>query len=173
MKTLYIVRHAKSSWKYPLLTDFERPLNQRGRKNARRMGTVLQGRAAHPDLILSSPANRAATTARLIATALQYPLEQIQYPAVLYQFDAQALIPVVQQIDDASQSVMIVGHQPAVSALVAFIAERAQSHFPTAAVCCLNLDIPAWAGIAGGCGQVIFCDRPNQQASPSPSRVFF
>ena len=79
MKTLYLVRHAKSSWKYPNLDDFERPLNKRGRKNAPFMGRILKKLKAVPDLVISSPANRAATTARIIADMIDYPLEKIQF----------------------------------------------------------------------------------------------
>ena len=79
MKTIYLVRHAKSSWKYPNLDDFERPLNKRGRKNAPFMGTILKKLKVAPDLILSSPANRASMTARVIADKISYPLENIRY----------------------------------------------------------------------------------------------
>ena len=68
MKTLYLARHAKSSWKYPKLDDFERPLNKRGRRNAPFMGGILEKLNVSPDLIISSPANRAAMTARTLVS---------------------------------------------------------------------------------------------------------
>ena len=92
MKTLYLVRHAKSSWKYPNLDDFERPLNKRGRKNAPFMGKVLKELKVSPDLIISSPANRAAMTARIIAGKINYPLENILYSETIYEFGESALI---------------------------------------------------------------------------------
>ncbi|HYQ61260.1 MAG TPA: histidine phosphatase family protein, partial [Desulfatiglandales bacterium] len=76
MKTLYLIRHAKSSWNYPELEDFERPLSNRGRKNALLMGTILKKLKAAPDLVISSPANRAAMTARMLADAIHYPLDK-------------------------------------------------------------------------------------------------
>jgi phosphohistidine phosphatase len=113
MKTLYLVRHAKSSWKYPNLDDFERPLNKRGRKNAPFMGTILKKLKVAPDLLISSPANRAAITARIIAAKINYPLEKIRYRESIYEFSEDALIHVIKQIDDSVNKAMIVGHNPA------------------------------------------------------------
>ena len=86
MKTLYLARHAKSSWKYPDLDDFERPLNKRGRRNAPFMGKILKNLKVTPDLITSSPANRAAMTARIMADIIKYPLEKIRYSENIYEF---------------------------------------------------------------------------------------
>ena len=113
MKSLYLVRHAKSSWKNPNLDDFERPLNKRGRKNAPFMGKVLKKLKVAPDLVISSPANRAATTARIIAAAINYPLKNIRYSEAIYEFGENALIHVVKQIDDTVNKAMVVGHNPA------------------------------------------------------------
>ena len=96
MKTLYLVRHAKSSWKYPNLDDFERPLNKRGRRNAPFMGKILKKLKVAPDLVISSPANRAATTARTIAGNIDYPLDKIRYSEIIYSFNENALIHVQQ-----------------------------------------------------------------------------
>ena len=77
MKTLYLVRHAKSSWKFPELRDFDRPLNGRGKRNAPDMGKRLKVMGILPDLLIASPANRALTTARKIAENIGYPVEDI------------------------------------------------------------------------------------------------
>ena len=77
MKTIILVRHAKSSWKDLRLDDFDRPLNKRGKKNAPFMGKILKARRTIPDLILSSPAKRAGKTARAIAKAIDYPKTKI------------------------------------------------------------------------------------------------
>ncbi|MGD8524014.1 MAG: histidine phosphatase family protein, partial [Desulfobacterales bacterium] len=121
MKTLYLVRHAKSSWKYPNLDDFERPLNKRGRKNAPFMGKVLKKLKVAPDLVISSPANRAATTARIIAAAINYPLENIVYSEAIYEFSENALIHVIKQIEDSVNNTMVVGHNPAINGLANYI----------------------------------------------------
>ena len=93
MKTLYLVRHAKSSWKYPRLDDFERPLNKRGRKSAPLIGKILKKLKVSPELIISSPANRAAMTARIIADKVKYPLVKIEYNSAIYDFGTNAVLP--------------------------------------------------------------------------------
>jgi phosphohistidine phosphatase len=79
MNTLYLVRHAKSSWKQPELSDFERPLNKRGKNDAPFMGRLLSDKGINPDLLISSPAKRARITARLIASEINFPKEEINY----------------------------------------------------------------------------------------------
>jgi phosphohistidine phosphatase len=150
MKTLYLVRHAKSSWKYPSLDDFERPLNKRGRKSAPFMGEILKKLKVTPNLVISSPANRAAMTARIIAAAINYPLENIVYSEAIYEFSEDALIHVINKIDDSVNSSMVVGHNPAINGI------------PTCGVCCLDLDIPSWAKIGKNCGKISFFEYPKK-----------
>jgi phosphohistidine phosphatase len=162
MKTLYLTRHAKSSWKYPKLDDFERPLNKRGRKNAPLMGDVLARLKVKPDLVISSPANRAAMTARVIAAAIDYPLENIQYSESIYEFSANALIEVVKQIDDAITRAMIVGHNPAINTLANYIGDQSISNIPTCGVFCADLSISSWADINERCGKMKFFEFPKK-----------
>lgn len=165
MKTLYIVRHAKSSWKYPKLDDFERPLNKRGRKNAPFMGKVLKRLKVAPELIISSPANRAAMTARIIAASINYPLENIRYREAIYEFSESALIDVVKQIDDAVNDAMVVGHNPAINGLANYIGDQPISNIPTGGVCCVNLDISSWANMNAHCGKLKFFEFPKKHKS--------
>jgi len=165
MKTLYLVRHAKSSWKYPDLDDFERPLNKRGRKNAPFMGKVLKKLKVAPDLVLSSPANRAAMTARIIAASINYPLENIRYNEAIYEFNENALIHVVKQIDDAVNKAMVVGHNPAINGMANYIADQSRSNIPTCGVFCVELDISSWTKISEHCGKLKFFEFPKKHAS--------
>lgn len=165
MKTLCLVRHAKSSWKYPNLDDFERPLNKRGHKNAPFMGRILKKLKVAPDLIISSAANRAAMTARIIAAALDYPLENIRFSEAIYEFSEKALINVVKQIDDAVNQAMVVGHNPAINGLANFIGDQPISNIPTCGVFCVELDISAWANINAHCGKLKFFEYPKKQRS--------
>ena len=165
MKTIYLVRHAKSSWKYPNLDDFERPLNKRGRKNAPFMGTILKKLKVAPDLILSSPANRASMTARVIADKISYPLENIRYSENVYDFSANALINVIKRLDDDVHKAMLVGHNPALTELSNYIGDEAISNIPTAGVFCAELDISSWAKISDGCGKSIFFEYPKKHGS--------
>jgi len=164
MKTIYLVRHAKSSWKYPDLDDFERPLNKRGRKSAPFMGTILKKLKVAPDLILSSPANRASMTARIIADKIDYPLEKIRYRESIYEFSANALIEVIEHLDDVINKAMLVGHNPALTDLANFIGDKPISNIPTSGVFCADLDIPSWAKIGDHCGQLKFFEFPKKHA---------
>ena len=165
MKTLYLVRHAKSSWKYPNLDDFERPLNKRGRKSAPIMGKILKKLKVTPDLVLSSPANRAAMTARIIAASINYPLENIRYGEAIYEFSESALIHVVKQIDDAVNKAMVVGHNPAINGMANYIADQSISNIPTCGVFCVDLDISSWAKIFKHGGKFKFFEFPKKHAS--------
>jgi phosphohistidine phosphatase len=165
MKTLYLVRHAKSSWKYPNLDDFERPLNKRGRKNAPFMGKLLKKLKVAPDLVISSPANRAAMTARIIAAAINYPLENILYSETVYEFSENALIHVVKQIDDAVNKSMVVGHNPAINGLANYIGDQPISNIPTCGVFCVDLDISSWVKIEEHCGKLKFFEFPKKHDS--------
>ena len=165
MKTIYLVRHAKSSWKYPHLSDFERPLNKRGRKNAPFMGKVLKKLKVAPDLVISSPANRAATTARIIAAAINYPLEDIRYSQTIYEFRENALINVVKQIDDSATKAMVVGHNPAINALANYIGDQPVGNIPTCGVYCVKLDISSWKKISDHCGKLEFFEFPKKHVS--------
>ena len=162
MKTLYLVRHAKSSWKYPDLDDFERPLNKRGRKNAPLMGKILKKLKVTPDLIISSPANRAATTARILAAKINYPLENIRYNEALYECSEGALIQIVRHIDDGVAEAMVVGHNPGLNGMANFLGNRSISNIPTAGVYCLGFNIASWTKIAENCGKSIFFEFPKK-----------
>ncbi|MGD9181428.1 MAG: histidine phosphatase family protein [Desulfobacterales bacterium] len=165
MKTLYLVRHAKSSWKYPNLDDFERPLNKRGRKNAPFMGGILKKLKVAPDLVLSSPANRAAMTARVIAAKINYPLEKIRYSESIYEFSEGALISVIKKIDDRVNKAMVVGHNPATNGLANYIGDQPIGNIPTSGVCCVELDISSWAKVKAGCGKLKFFEFPKKHTS--------
>jgi phosphohistidine phosphatase len=165
MKTIYLVRHAKSSWKYPNLDDFERPLNKRGRKNAPFMGKILKKLEVTPDLVISSPANRAAMTARIISATINYPLENILYSEAIYEFSEDTLIRVINKIDDSVNSSMVVGHNPAINGLANYIGDQPISNIPTCGVYCLDLDISSWAKIYEHCGKLKFFEFPKKHIS--------
>ena len=162
MKTLYLVRHAKSSWKYPELDDFERPLNKRGSQSAPLMGKILKKLKVAPDLVMSSPATRAAMTARIIAGKINYPLEEIQYTESIYEFSEDKLINVIEQIDDAVKKAMLVGHNPGLTDLANYISDHPVSNIPTCGVFCVHLDIASWAEIDEHCGKLEFFEFPKR-----------
>jgi phosphohistidine phosphatase len=165
MKTLYLIRHAKSSWKYPDLDDFERPLNKRGRKNAPFMGKVLKKLKVAPDLVMCSPANRAAMTARIIADKIKYPLDKIRYCEAIYEFSENALIHVVKQIDDSVNESMVVGHNPAINGLANYVGDQPIGNIPTCGVFCVELNISSWKKIKEHCGKLKFFEFPKKHTS--------
>ncbi len=165
MKTLYLVRHAKSSWDYPELDDFERPLSKRGRKSVLLMGTILKKLKAAPDLVISSPANRAAMTARLLADAIHYPLDKIQYSETIYLADETVLIQVIKNLSNSVNQAMFIGHNPGLTGLANTIGDQPIDNIPTGGVCCMDLKVTSWKGIREHGGKLRFFEFPKNYAS--------
>lgn len=147
-RTLLLVRHAKSSWDEVVLPDRERPLSERGKRDAPLMGERLARDGVKPDLILSSPARRALSTARLIAMALDYQAGDILVDDRLYACDANTLLGVIAELGDDLKRVMIVGHNPELTEL-AHRFSREITRMPTCAVAQFTFDGTSWSTIAG------------------------
>lgn len=145
MKTLLILRHAKSSWENSNLIDYERPLNKRGKRDAPRMGRLLQEEALVPDLIITSSAERALATAEAVALAAGYDAE-IQTTRRLYHAAPETYIDVLQAVDEAYGRVMVVGHNPGMAELLAVLT-GAEKRMPTAALAQVALPIDGWQAL--------------------------
>jgi phosphohistidine phosphatase len=117
MKTLFLLRHAKSSWKDESLPDFERPLNRRGKRAATIIGEYLRSRDVVPDLVLSSPAVRARETIKLVKKATQWTTE-VRYDQRIYEASAERLAEIVSQIENDRKVAMMVGHNPGMEELL-------------------------------------------------------
>ncbi len=143
MKTLLILRHAKSSWKDESLADFDRPLNARGKEDAPRMGRMLRKAGLTPDLILSSAAKRARKTAEAVAETCSYANE-IVFTRELYAADPDTIIEQVRCAPDTAASVMVVAHNPGLELLLEQLTGELQA-LPTAALAEVRLPINAWA----------------------------
>jgi phosphohistidine phosphatase len=146
LKTLFLVRHAKSSWSDATLADRERPLAKRGRRAARRMGRRLAERKARPDLMISSPALRALKTARLMARKLQHPRRRIQVDDTLYAATLAAVLRRVRDLDERYARVMLFGHNPQIAQLVRHFSRRI-TPMPTCAVACFTFAADAWSDV--------------------------
>ena len=142
MKTLLLLRHAKSSWDNSDLADFDRPLNGRGRHDAPRMGRLLAERDLTPDLIVTSSARRAATTAELVALAAGYDGD-IHYTRDLYLADGDAYLEVAAQTADDVARLLLIGHNPDLEELLALLAGH-EERLPTAALAHLRLTLDHW-----------------------------
>jgi len=159
MKELLIMRHAKSSWDLPYNTDFERPLNKRGRKAAPRMGEFLVDRDLLPDLIVSSPAERAKQTAELLVEASGYDGE-MQLAHAIYHAYSEDLMLVVQGLPDEAERVMLVGHNPGFEMLVEQLCGGAV-RMPTAAIAYIWLSAASWAEVEVETGELQWLVKPK------------
>ena len=162
MKTLYLLRHAKSSWKYPELDDFERPLNKRGKHDAPAMGQLLQSKNITPDLILSSPANRAAITARIIAENLSLPYHRIKYNDLIYEAGSETLFDVVRTINPSVVSAILVGHNPGITTFANLVANHRVGNIPTCGIYGVELNIASWQEISEKCATFKFFEYPKK-----------
>jgi phosphohistidine phosphatase len=144
MKTLTILRHAKSSWDEKGLPDFERPLNRRGEQNAPMMAGRLTEAGIRPSLILSSPAVRAWTTARLVAREISYPLEFLQRESSLYLAGVDRVLELLAAQDAGFNSVVIVGHNPGLTEFANYLLPGVTSNIPTCGIVALSIDTEDW-----------------------------
>ena len=161
MKTLLVLRHAKSSWKDDNLPDRERPLNKRGQEDAPKMGELLRRQNVIPDLVLSSTAQRARSTAELATDACGYE-GQVEYKDELYSFEAEPYLNALSRLAEAYQCVMIVGHNPAMEELVEALTGE-YLPMPTAALAQIELPIEHWSDLANRrSGKLVNLWRPKE-----------
>jgi phosphohistidine phosphatase len=137
-------------------------LNKRGRKNAPFMGKIVHQLGFTPDLIISSPASRAAMTARFFAFEVNYPLENIQYLASVYESNEMDLMQLIRELDDKFKKVMLIGHNPTLTRLANSIGTLSISNIPTCGVCCVVLDITSWSGIKRNTGELKYFEYPKK-----------
>lgn len=163
MKTLYLLRHAKSSWDDASLDDFQRPLNQRGEKDAPRMGKRLRKEGISPRLICSSPAVRAITTAQRVAEELGYPIEEIRQEKKLYHAGPDEILEILRSMPTGIESVMLVGHNPGFTEFANDLFQAEISNLPTAGVIGGKLAIDAWKDAHWGCGKMMLYEYPKKE----------
>jgi phosphohistidine phosphatase len=162
MKKIYLVRHAKSSWKFPELDDFERPLNNRGRKDAPLMGDLLKESKIFPGLIITSPASRAASTSRIVADCIGYPLEKIEYNANLYGPSNITFFNIVKKVDEAINELMLFGHNPELTVFANSLSDYYISNIPTCGILCIEFSVTAWKDIKEKKGKFKFFEYPKK-----------
>ena len=146
MKTLYLVRHAKASRDDPALPDRERPLDERGLHDAARMGKRLAKHHVKPDLIVSSPALRALTTAQRIAAEIDYPRKHVLVDDSLYAAHVDDLLAVIHDTDPKVERLLLCGHNPEFSALASRLA-GASIDLATCALAAFDYDSRSWADV--------------------------
>ena len=139
-KTLYLMRHAKSDWNHPELSDFERPLNKRGLRDAPEMGRRLKEKDLIPELILCSPAERTRQTLDLLDLGVKH----IIFNESIYEAYTETLLHIVQSIDDRYDSALILGHNPAMSWLASGLSGVRIGNMPTCAIAEISLQTDQW-----------------------------
>jgi phosphohistidine phosphatase len=160
MKTLLLVRHAKSSRDDPSLPDRDRPLDDRGKHDAPKMGKCLAKRDVKPDRLISSPALRALTTAQLIAEPLGCKRKDIVVDDRLYGASADGLLALIRALDDKLERVMLVGHNPEFTELAHRLSSRIV-HMPTCAVAEFGFDTKAWSSVGTVDPATVTLDQPK------------
>lgn len=167
MKRLGLLRHAKSSWDEPGLPDFDRPLNRRGEKAARRMGEELRRRRIAFDRVLASPARRVAETLAWFQKGYG-PLAEPRFDRAIYAAESPALLDAVRCADDAAGSLLLVGHNPGLAEFATLLAAEddpafgpVAAHFPTAAFVALDLPAERWEEVEPGSARIALFLKPR------------
>jgi phosphohistidine phosphatase len=156
------MRHAKSDWSDSSLADFDRPLNSRGKKAAPFMGNELLKRKKIPDLIISSPANRAKSTAKKVAEAVGYKNE-IQFEKDFYFGYIDEIIEILKRTDNQNNTILIFGHNPTFESLVSVLSENSRYvRMPTAAVASILFEIDDWSALKKNTGKLEWLISPKE-----------
>ena len=160
MKTLYLLRHAKSSWDEPGLKDFDRPLNKRGLKAAPKLGVYMLKEKIRPDVILSSPALRAKQTTNMVCEAAGLS-SLINFDERIYEASVQRLFEIVTRFEDRIEKALMVGHNPGFEELLAAL--TGESHrMTTAALACIELRVEKWTDLTGGVGRLVWLIKAKE-----------
>ncbi|MFQ5547265.1 MAG: histidine phosphatase family protein [Woeseia sp.] len=162
MKSLTILRHAKSSWKDASLQDRERPLNRRGQRNAPVMAERFKQTGIRPSLILSSPAVRAWSTAKIFANEIGYPLEFLQQEDRLYHASVRTMLNLIAEQDTGFNNIMIVGHNPGLTDFINYLYPGLTDNIPTCGFVALEIDRQDWTLDVDGSIELLVFDYPKR-----------
>ena len=163
MRSLTLVRHAKSSWDDAALADFDRPLNDRGRRDAPLMAQRFARAANAPLQLVASPALRAASTALLFADALGLTADAIRYEPRIYEADVETLLAVVRGLSDELPNAVLFGHNPGFTDLCHALARCDFTEMPTCAVARIDFDVERWTDVAPGRGRLMAYSFPKER----------
>ena len=161
MKKLYLLRHAKSSWDYPKLDDFERPLNKRGRNDLPVMAKVINRQGIKPGLILSSPALRAAFTAINVIQLAGISKHLLKYDNMIYEASTSMLLNLIKNTNDKIDSLMLVGHNPGMTSLANYLSDKRIDNIPTCGLFGMKLNTTNWKDLSEKSASFLFFDYPK------------
>jgi phosphohistidine phosphatase len=160
MKTLLLLRHAKSSWKETGVQDFDRPLNSRGKKAAEMIGRFIKNKQLAPDLLLSSPAIRARETIEIVVKTAKLRSE-LRYDERIYEASALRLLEVVSQIEEERKIVVLVGHNPGMEELLKLLTDRVE-HMATGTLARIHFKVASWDRVLEDKGILEWMVRPKE-----------
>ena len=152
MKAIYLIRHAKSDWNNSELSDFERPLNKRGLRDAPFMGGKLSELKFNPDLIICSPAQRTTSTAQLLCSKTNYSFEHIKFEPSIYESSLNNLIELINDLPNTANEVAMIGHNPSTTMLSNYLTDDYIGNMPTCSIVKIELEIEDWNEIVQGIG---------------------
>jgi phosphohistidine phosphatase len=161
VKKLYIIRHAKSSWDSDAKSDFNRPLNKRGKRDAPMMGEVLKELAVMPDIILSSSAKRTTMTALIVAEKIGYDKE-IVFENELYLASDSEIYNQIKRVDDDKDSVFIIAHNPGVTNFINRFSDDYILNLPTCGIFAMEFDVDSFKDIKPRSGKKLFFEYPKK-----------
>ena len=164
MKSLLIIRHAKSSWDSDILSDFDRPLNERGKIEAPIMAEKLVNKGLKIDHFISSPAKRAKKTAKLFAKKFAVPEEDIEFIPALYHATPQIFFQVASTLKDSFDSVAIFSHNPGITEFANLLSSTQIDNMPTCSVFAVNADISSWKEFATAKKEFLFFYYPKEES---------
>lgn len=162
MKKLYLVRHAKSSWREEGAHDMDRPLKGRGIRDAHNTSRWLMEEGYQPELIISSPATRALHTALIFAKNLNCAYNEIRIEKKIYEASTKEIVEVIQSLDNRYKSVMIFGHNPTITNFVNKRIDHRIDNVPTTGVACLKFDMDNWLDLNNE-AELLFFDYPKRR----------
>lgn len=164
MKTLFLFRHAKSSWGEPSLADAERPLNKRGENAAPLMGKMMKENHVRPDIIICSPAKRTRQTAKLSLKPAGLDMDDVRYDDRVYLASDAQLLDLLSELKEDVDSAMLIGHNPGLEDLLQKLTGESEA-MATAALACISLNIKRWQNLRGGAGQLDWLIKPKDLRS--------
>ena len=160
MKTIILVRHAKSSHSFGLSSDFDRPLNDRGFREASEMGKKLFDKKTIIDQFVSSPATRAKTTAELFVEAYDRKLKEIFFVPSLYHADPDGFSEVIHDLEDKYQHVALFSHNPGITDFASSLTDSEITHMPTSSVFAVTASVDTWKDFAQAEKNFLFFYKP-------------
>lgn len=162
MKKIYLIRHAKSSWKDETLNDFDRNLNKKGKEDIKFMAKRLKSFGIMPNLIISSPAKRAKKTTEGIASIIGYDVNKIIYQPSLYESSPEEYLRVLRNVNDSFRSIFLIAHNPTLTEVGELLSGAILTNIPTCSIVCIEFDVNSFKDIEEGSGKILFFDYPKK-----------